>query len=125
VTGRRLGTAVAGAVILLDTVLLALTEVAWLSVRIGTVPFPVSALVAAVTTPLLVRAADRLRPGTRIALVPLVVWLLLVVTTGLWSPAGPGMFPPDWRGILLVAAGLLPGTWVASRPVRPAPAPTP
>jgi hypothetical protein len=121
VTGR-LGKVVAGAVILLDTVLLALTEVAWLSIRIGTVPFPVSALVAAVTTPLLVRAADRLRPGTRIALVPLVVWLLLVVTTGLWSPAGPGMFPPDWRGILLVAAGLLPGTWVASRPVRPAPA---
>ncbi|MCD2194302.1 hypothetical protein LQ327_13050 [Actinomycetospora endophytica] len=109
--------AVALAVILLDTVLLALTEVAWLSVRIGTVPFPVSALVAAVTTPLLVRAADRLRPGTRIALVPLVVWLLVVVVTGLWSPAGPGMFPQDWRGLLLVAAGLLPGTWVASRPV--------
>jgi hypothetical protein len=109
---------VAGVVLLLDTVLLALSEVAWLSVRIGTVPLPVSALVAAVTTPLLVRAADRLRPGTRFALVPLVVWLLVVVVTGLWSPAGPGMFPPDWRGILLVAAGLLPGTWVASRPVR-------
>ena len=121
-TRRRLGTAVAGAVILLDTVLLALTEVAWLSVRIGTVPFPVSAFVAAVTTPLVVRAADRLRPGTRIALVPLVVWLLVVVTTGRWSPAGPGMFPPDWRGLLLVAAGLVPGTWVASRPVRRMPA---
>jgi hypothetical protein len=116
---------VAGVVLLLDTVLLALSEVAWLSVRIGTVPLPVSALVAAVTTPLLVRAADRLRPGTRFALVPLVVWLLVVVVTGLWSPAGPGMFPPDWRGILLVAAGLLPGTWVASRPVRRVPAAAP
>ncbi|HEY2221416.1 hypothetical protein [Actinomycetospora sp.] len=113
----------AGAILLLDTVLLALSEVAWLSVRIGTVPLPVSALVAAVTTPLLVRAADQLRPGTRTALVPLVVWLLVVAVTGLWSPAGPGMFPPDWRGILLVAAGLLPGTWVASRPVRRVPRP--
>lgn len=116
---------VAAAVLMIDTVLLALTEVAWLSVRVGTVPLPVSVLVAAVTTPLLVRAADRLWPGTRIALAPLVVWLLVVVVTGLWSPAGPGMFPPDWRGILLVAAGLLPGTWVAGRPVRRVPAATP
>jgi hypothetical protein len=115
--------AVAGAVLVLDTVLLALSEVAWLSLRAGTVPLPISALVAAVTTPLLVRAADRLWPGTRIALVPLVVWLLVVAVAGLWSPAGPGMFPPDWRGILLVAAGLLPGTWVATRPARPSPAP--
>jgi hypothetical protein len=123
--GPVLAKAVAGVVLLLDTVLLALTEVAWVSVRVGTVPLPVSALVAAITTPLLVGAADRLRPGTRIALVPLVVWLLVVVVTGLWSPAGPGMFPPDWRGLLLVAAGLLPGTWIATRPVRPTPAAEP
>jgi hypothetical protein len=118
---------VAGLVVALDAVLLALTEVAWLSLRVGTVPLPVSALVAALTTPLLVRAADALLPGTRLALVPVVVWLVVVLVTGLWSPAGPGMFPPDWRGILLVAAGLLPGAWVAARPVRPArrEAPTP
>jgi hypothetical protein len=118
---------VAGLVVVLDAVLLALTEVAWLSLRVGTVPLPVSVLVAALTTPLLVRAADALLPGTRLALVPVVVWLVVVLVTGLWSPAGPGMFPPDWRGILLVAAGLLPGAWVAARPVRPArrDAPTP
>jgi hypothetical protein len=117
----------AGLVVVLDAVLLALTEVAWLSLRVGTVPLPVSVLVAALTTPLLVRAADALLPGTRLALVPVVVWLVVVLVTGLWSPAGPGMFPPDWRGILLVAAGLLPGAWVAARPVRPArrDAPTP
>jgi hypothetical protein len=123
----RLLVGVAGLVVVLDAVLLALTEVAWLSLRVGTVPLPVSVLVAALTTPLLVRAADALLPGTRLALVPVVVWLVVVLVTGLWSPAGPGMFPPDWRGILLVAAGLLPGAWVAARPVRPArrDAPTP
>ena len=125
----RLLVGAAGLVVVLDAVLLALTEVAWLSLRVGTVPLPVSALVAALTTPLLVRAADALLPGTRLALVPVVVWLVVVLVTGLWSPAGPGMFPPDWRGILLVAAGLLPGAWVAARPVRPArrdaPAPEP
>ena len=110
---------VAALVVVLDAVLLALTEVAWLSLRVGTVPLPLSALVALVTTPLLVRAADAVLPGTRLALVPVAVWLVVVLVTGLWSPAGPGMFPPDWRGILLVAAGLLPGAWVAARPVRP------
>ncbi len=120
-SGRAVLQGVAAAVLLLDTVLLAMSEVAWLSIRIGTVPLPVSALVAAVTTPLLVRAADTVRPGTRLALAPVVVWLVVVLVTGFWSPAGPGMFPPDWRGILLIAAGLLPGAWVAARPVRPAP----
>ncbi len=119
----RILAGVAGLVIVLDAVLLALTEVAWLSLRVGGVPVPVSALVALVTTPLLVRAADAVLPGTRLALVPVVVWLVVVLVTGLWSPAGPGMFPPDWRGILLVAAGLLPGAWVAARPVRPTPEP--
>jgi hypothetical protein len=116
----RLLAVAAGVVVVLDAALLALTEVAWLSLRVGTVPLPISALVALVTTPLLVRAADAVLPGTRFALVPVVVWLVVVLATGLWSPAGPGMFPPDWRGILLVAAGLLSGAWVAARPVRPA-----
>ncbi|WP_248291997.1 hypothetical protein [Actinomycetospora sp. TBRC 11914] len=109
---------VAVAVLALDAALLAWTEVAWLSLRVGTVPVPVSVLVAAVTTPLLVVAADRVRPGTRVAFVPLVVWLLVVVVPGLWSPAGPGMFPTDWRGIALVGAGLLPSAWAAARPAR-------
>lgn len=117
---RGLVAGVALAVLVLDAVLLGWSEVAWLSLRVGTVPAPVSVLVAAVTTPLLVRAADRLWPGTRVALVPMVVWLLVVVVPGLWSPAGPGMFPPDWRGIVLVGAGLLSGAWAAARPVRPA-----
>jgi hypothetical protein len=120
VRARAVVAGVAVVVLALDAALLAWTEVAWLSVRIGTVPAPFSVLVAAVTTPLLVRAADRVRPGTRVALVPLVVWLVVVVVPGLWSPAGPGMFPTDWRSILLVGAGLLPGAWAAARPVRPA-----
>lgn len=120
-TGSGFLRGAAVAVVVLDTVLLAVTEVAWLSLRVGAVPLPLSVLVAAVTTPLLVRTADGLWPGTRVALAPLAVWLLVVVVTGLWSPAGPGMFPADWRSLLLIAAGLLPSAWVAGRPVRPRP----
>ncbi|MDL5157360.1 hypothetical protein [Actinomycetospora termitidis] len=107
------------AVVLLDVVLLALTEVAWLSLQVGSVPLPVSILVAAVTTPLAVRLVDRCFPGSRLVFAPLVVWMVVVVVFGFWSPTGTGTFPPDWRPIVLIAAGLFPGVWVASRPVRP------
>jgi hypothetical protein len=120
VSARTALQGVAVVVLVLDAALLGWSELAWLSLRVGTVPVPVSILVAAVTTPLLVRAADRLWPGTRVALAPMVVWLFVVVVPGLWSPAGPGMFPTDWRGIVLVGAGLLPAAWAAARPVRPA-----
>ena len=114
------------AVLALDAVLLALTELAWLTARLGTVAFPVSALVAAVTTPLLVVAADRLRPGARAAVAPLVAWTLTVLVVGMWSPAGGGVLPADGRAVLLFAAGIVPGTLAAvlrpARPVRPRPA---
>lgn len=110
------------AVVGVDTVLLALTEIAWASWRVGAVPLPASALVAAVTTPLLVRVADRACPGTRAPLAVLGLWVVVVVAVGFTGPAGVGMLPGDWRALLLVAAGLLPGTVTATRPVRPAPA---
>ncbi|MEJ2867503.1 hypothetical protein WCD74_06980 [Actinomycetospora sp. OC33-EN08] len=105
------------AVVLLDVALLALTEVAWLTLQVGTVPLPVSILVAAVTTPLAVRVVDRCFPGSRVVFAPLVVWTVVVVVFGFWSPTGTGTFPPDWRPLVLVASGLFPAVWVASRPV--------
>lgn len=106
-------------VLVLDAILLALTELAWLTLRVGTLPLPLSALVAAVTTPLLVRAADRLRPGARAAVLPLAAWTVTVLVVGMWSPAGGGVLPADGRAILLLAAGLVPGTLAAVlRPVR-------
>ena len=110
------------AVVLLDVALLALTEVAWLTLEVGSVPLPLSILVAAVTTPLAVRVVDRCFPGSRLVFAPLVTWFGVVVVFGFWSPTGVGTFPADWRALVLIAAGLFPGVWMASRPVRP-PAP--
>jgi len=107
-------------VLTLDAVLLALTELAWATLRIGTVPVPVSALAALVTTPLLVHLADRAAPGTRAVFAPLLGWLVVVVVVGLWSPVGGGVLPADWRTVLLLAAGLLPGAVVAARRRTPA-----
>ena len=103
-------------VLVLDALLLALTELAWLTVRVGTVPLPVSAVLAAVTTPLLVRVAVRVGGSARVGLAPLVAWALGVLVVGLWSPGGAGLMPADWRAVLLFGAGLLPGVVAASWP---------
>jgi hypothetical protein len=114
------------AVLVVDAVLLAWTEMAWLSLRVGAtaVPLPLSALVAALTTPALVLAADAVMPRTSAPLLPLAGWTLTVLVAGLWSPAGGGVLVPDWRAILLLAAGLLPGLVATSRR-SPVPRPIP
>lgn len=104
------------AVLAVDAVLLAITELAWIGLRAGSVPLPFAALVAAVTTPVLVLAADAAMPGGRAPLAVLGVWMATIVVVGLWSPVGPpGVIVGDWRAILLVGAGLLPGMVAASR----------
>jgi hypothetical protein len=115
----RRGAALAGvavAVLALDAVLLAWTEMAWLTLRVGVtgVPVPLAALIAALTTPLLVLGADAVLPGSRAPLVPLGAWTLTVLVAGLWSPAGAGVLPPDWRAVLLLGAGVVPGALVVS-----------
>lgn len=107
---------VAVAVLALDAVLLAWSEMAWLTLRVGVtgVPLPLAALIAALTTPLLVLGADAVLPGSRAPLVPLGAWTLTVLVAGLWSPAGAGVLPPDWRAVLLLGAGVVPGALVVS-----------
>jgi hypothetical protein len=129
---RRPVLAVVVVVILaVDAILLAWTEMAWLTVRTEATgfPLPLSALVAAVTTPLLVLAADAAMPRSTALFAPLGTWTLTVVGAGLWSPAGAGVLPPDWRAVLLLAAGVLPALVVGMRrpgrydPLPPGPGP--
>ncbi|MFC5140855.1 hypothetical protein ACFPK1_21650 [Actinomycetospora rhizophila] len=113
--------AVVVALLAVDAVLLAWTEMAWLTLRTAAdgFPLPLAAVVALVTTPVLVLAADAAWPASRAPLAPLAAWTLTVVGAGLWSPAGAGVLPPDWRAILLLAAGVLPGalalSWTSAR----------
>jgi len=115
---RRPVLAVVVVVILaVDAILLAWTEMAWLTVRTEATgfPLPLSALVAALTTPLLVLAADAVMPRSAALFAPLGTWTLTIVGAGLWSPAGAGVLPPDWRAVLLLAAGVLPALVVGMR----------
>ncbi len=95
--------------LLVDAVLLAVIEVLFLPSYIGPVPFPITAAVAAVTTPLLVSAAGQLslRPG--VAAAPLAVWFGTVFVFSTLGPGGDVMLPGgDWRTTLFLCAGALP-----------------
>lgn len=94
------------AVLTVDAVVLAALELLYLPLRIGAVAFPVTALVAAVTNPWLVRSAAAL--GGRFAAVPLVAWVVAILVFGVAGPGGDVLLPADWRSFLLLGGGLFP-----------------
>lgn len=99
-------------VLVVDAVILALVELLFLPLRLpvdqGGRVVPVSILVAAVTTPLMVATAARLSPRMAVAGAPLAAWMLTIFTLGLVGPGGDVMLPGNARALLLIAAGVLP-----------------
>jgi hypothetical protein len=101
--------------LLLDTVLLGLLELFFLPLRmdgtllpdLGAFPVPVTAVVAALTTPLLVTQTAKL-VAPRASFAPLVVWVLTMVIVGLMGPGGDLVLIQDWRALVLLACGALP-----------------
>ena len=107
-------------VLVLDAILLAVVDLVFLPARfdgavlpdLGGFPFPITIVLAAVTTPLLVRAAARLRPSTLIGGLPGFVWLILTLWLTVGGPGGYFLVYPDWRILALLAAGTLPSAVV-------------
>jgi hypothetical protein len=96
-------------VLLADAVLLAVVELMFLPSYIGGMQFPITAAVAAVTTPLLVSEAGRLAPRRSVAGAPLVVWFGTLLVFGASGPGGDVLLlGNDWRTLLLIGAGALP-----------------
>jgi hypothetical protein len=107
------------AVLIVDAALLAILDLFFLPLRLdgvflpklGDFPLPITVVLAAVTTPLLVSATAKLvRPG--LSWIPLLVWVLVVMVVGLAGPGGDLVLVGDWRALLLLAGGALPGALV-------------
>ncbi|GAB3284535.1 hypothetical protein [Parasphingorhabdus pacifica] len=95
--------------LLVDMVLLALIELLYLPLYIDSMQFPITAALAAVTTPLAVSAAGRLSPHLSVAVAPLLVWFLTAFGFGAFGPGGDTvLLGNDWRTLLLLGAGTLP-----------------
>jgi hypothetical protein len=84
----------------------------WLPSYIGSIPFPVSAVISGLLNAALVWAAGRWTSSARVAALPLWTWLLTVLLMCLPGPGGDVVF--GGRGVLayspllLLAAGAVP-----------------
>jgi hypothetical protein len=112
------------AVLVVDAVVLAVVELLFLPLRfdgyllpytLGGVSVPVSALVAALTTPWLVRVAGTLSSRVLVAASPLLAWIVAVAVFGMFGPGGDVVLTADWRAMLLFACGALPSAIVLGR----------
>jgi hypothetical protein len=107
-------------VLVFDAILLAVVDIIFLPARfdgavlpdLGGFPFPITIVIAFVTTPLLVRAAARLRPVTWIGGLPGFVWIAVTLWLTVGGPDGYFLVYPDWRILALLAAGALPSAVV-------------
>lgn len=112
-TGQRLLLAM----LIVDSVALALVELFFLPLRfdgtllpdLGGFPFPVTVVLAAVTMPWLVTSAARMAPRPLVAGAPLYVWAVLIAVLVAGGPGGDVVVVPDWRALLLLLGGGLPG----------------
>jgi hypothetical protein len=102
-------------VLVFDAVALAAVELLYLPLRVGAAPFPITILLAAVSTPWLVRSAAGLGGPRVVAAVPLVVWVLVLGVLGVAGPGGDVLLPADWRPALLLGGGMFPAAVVLGR----------
>jgi hypothetical protein len=107
------------ALLAVDGILCAIGGALLLPVYIGSIPFPISALISGLVNAALVWAAGRWTTSARLAALPLWTWLLTVLAMALGGPGGDVIF--GGRGVmaysplLLLTAGALPPTWVLFR----------
>ncbi len=102
-----------------DGVLSAVTAALLLPSYIGSVPFPISALISGLVNAALVWAASRWTTSLRTAAVPVWAWLLTVALASLGGPGddvilgGRGMLA--YGALLLIVLGVVPPAMVLWR----------
>lgn len=103
----------------LDGVLCAIAAALFLPLRIGTTPFPVSALLAGLVNAALVWVALHWTSAPRVASVPLWAWLLTVAVMALGGPGDDVVFGGSgvlaYAALLLIGFGVLPPVYVLWR----------
>jgi hypothetical protein len=102
-----------------DGILSALAAALLLPAYIGSIPFPISALISGLVNAILVWAAGRWTKSARLAALPLWTWLLTVAAMTLGGPGDDiilgGRGAMAYSPLLLIALGVTPSVWVLWR----------
>lgn len=108
----------------IDGVLSAVAAAFFLPLRIGSVPFPISALLSGLINAALVWAALQWTSAPRVAALPLWCWLLTVAGLTFGGPGDDIVFGGvgimEYAPLLLIVLGALPPAWLLWRHVRAA-----
>ena len=106
----------------IDGVLSAIAAAFFLPLRIGTVPFPISALISGLVNAALVWAALQWTQSPRLAALPLWCWLLTVAGLTLGGPGDDivfgGVGVMEYAPLVLIVLGALPPALLLWRRVR-------
>ena len=107
----------------IDGVLSAVAAAFFLPLRIGSVPFPISALLSGLVNAALVWAALQWTSTPRVAALPLWCWLLTVAGLTFGGPGDDIVFGgvgiTEYAPLLLIVLGALPPAWLLYRRSRP------
>ena len=101
----------------------ALVEVFWLPLRLGGVPLPVSVPAALVANLLLISVTHRLTGSRVAAVLPAVVWLVVVLPASQRRAEGDVLLIGDWRGLAFLLFGVLGASLAVGRLLGTPPAP--
>jgi hypothetical protein len=110
------------ALLAVDGILSAVAGALLMPFYIGSIPFPVSALISGLLNAALVWAAGRWTRSARVAALPLWTWLLTVAAMSLGIPnddvilGGQGLMA--YGALILIVLGVAPPAWVLWRRAR-------
>lgn len=100
------------ALLAVDGVISAIVGAVFLQIRVGSVPFPISALVSGLLNALLVWAALVWAPSLRVAALPLWTFLFALAAMALSGPGGDIVFGgsgfDQWGSAVLLVLGAAP-----------------
>ncbi len=102
-----------------DGIISAVLAAFFLPLRLGAVPFPISALLSGVLNAALVWAALQWTSSPRLAALPLWAWLATVAGLTFPGPGDDAVFSAEWALLLLIVVGALPPALLLYRRTRP------
>ena len=102
-----------------DGVISAVLAAFFLPLRLGSVPFPISALISGLLNTALVWAALQWTSSPRLAALPLWTWLATVAGFTFPGPATTQCSARMWALLLLIVLGALPPALLLYRRTRP------